>query len=279
MSGIIFLRTRVLDQLTTFYTETLQMELWLDQGACQIFQKGNLLLGFCQREEADLGGTITIFFPDRESVDQAYQRLGKIALAAPGLNPNYHIYHFYARDPEGRSLEFQHFEHALNPYHTTVESLMTRRSIRSYSSEPVPEALLNRVFELCRYSPTARNLQAYYYIVIKDPAIVDRIVELRGPAGEPLRAAPLTIAVAAKGEISRRVVQDACIAAYHLLLAAHTYGLGTCWVTDMDNGPVKDLLGIPHEDYVACLTPLGWPAEHKPVPQRHEVSEFVRYLS
>ena len=279
MPGIIFLKTKALNRIATFYKEVLDMDIWLDQGACKIFQSGNLLLGFCQRETADLGGTITFFYPDREAVDEAYKRLSHIAIASPVLNPDYQIYHFYARDPEGRSLEFQHFEHALEPYHTSVESLMRRRSIRRYTSDPIPNALLDKVFDLCRYSPTARNLQAYYYIVIKDPAVVDKIVGIRGPAGEPLRAAPIAIAVAARGEISRRVVQDACIAAYHLLLAAHTYGLGTCWVTDMDNDAVKDLLGIPHEDYVACLTPLGWPAEHKPVPQRHEVSEFVRYLS
>jgi len=278
MSGIIFFRTVDLARINSFYQDRLGMRLWLDQGGCRIFQNGNLLLGFCQRDEADLGGTITIFYPDRESVDEAYLKLKELAIAPPALNPIYQIYHFYARDPEGRSLEFQHFEHGLEPYNSAVDNLMQRRSIRSYLADPVPAELLVKVFELCRYSPTARNLQAYYYIVIKDPSIVEQIVEIRGPAGAPLKAAPLAIAVAARGEISRRVVQDACIAAYHLLLAAHTFGLGTCWVTDMDNDAVKNLLGIPHEDYVACLTPIGWPAETKALPQRHTVDEFVRYL-
>lgn len=278
MSGIVFLKTRCLDDLSEFYLGKLGMDLWLDQGGCRIFQSGNLILGFCQRDEADLGGTITFFYPDRADVDAAYIRCQDIALEKPKLNPNYRIYHFYARDPEGRSLEFQHFEHDLEPYLNAKENLIQRRSIRSYLPDPVPKELLDRVFEMCRYSPTARNLQAYYYIVISNSQVIDEIVKLRGPAGEPLRAAPLAIAVVASGEISRRVVQDACIAAYHLLLAAHIHGLGTCWVTDMDNDPVKELLGIPTEDYVACLTPIGWPAERKPVPQRHQVSEFVRFL-
>jgi nitroreductase len=74
------------------------------------------------------------------------------------------------------------------------------------------------------------------------------------------------------------VVQDGCIAAYHLLLAAKAFGLGTCWVTDMDNPTVKGLLNVPDEDYIACLTPIGFPAESKPVPQRHQLMEFVRIV-
>ncbi|MGC9362359.1 MAG: nitroreductase family protein, partial [Candidatus Syntrophosphaera sp.] len=120
--------------------------------------------------------------------------------------------------------------------------------------------------------------QSYYYIVVRDHKILEKIVEHRGPAGEPILEAPLAIAVCASSEVSRRYVQDACIAAYHLLLAAYAHGLGTCWVTDMDNDTVKGLLDVPQDDYIACLTPLGWPAEHLDVPARHEVGKFVHFL-
>ncbi len=42
------------------------------------------------------------------------------------------------------------------------------------------------------------------------------------------------------------------------IVSAKAYGLGTCWVTDMDKDEIKDLLGIPHQDYIACLTPIGY---------------------
>ncbi|MEN6445381.1 MAG: nitroreductase family protein, partial [Candidatus Cloacimonas sp.] len=208
----------------------------------------------------------------------AYTKLKSIAKTAPKPNLSFTIYNFWATDPEGRSLEFQCFEHQLKPYITLSEGLKLRRSIRKYKPEPVPDELLNNVFELCRYSPTACNLQGYYYVVIKNRAILEKIVALRGPSGKPILASPYAIAVVSKGDISHRKIQDACIAAYHLLLSATAYDLGTCWVTDMDKEEIKDLIGIPHQDYIACITPIGYPAEHFPIPERHQVSDFVRYL-
>jgi nitroreductase len=254
------------------------MDVWLDQGGCIILQHGNMLLGFCQREETDREGVITFVYPNRECVERMHKLLGTRAKDQPKLNPVYRIYHFFTTDPDGRTLEFQSFEHPLSPHFTLTEGLITRRSIRSYLPDPVPKRILNDVFELCRYSPTARNLQGYYYIVIEDKELLQRIVEIRGPAGAPILAAPLAIAVGASGDVSRRVIQDACIAAYHLLLAAKAHGLGTCWVTDMDNLEVKKILGVPEEDYIACLTPLGYPSEEIAIPRRHEQNSFVRYL-
>ena len=243
-----------------------------------ILQHGNMLLGFCQREETDKAGVITFLYPDREGVDNMHKRLGFMAKDHPKVNNVYRIYHFFGSDPDGRTLEFQTFEHLLPPFMSLCDGLVSRRSIRSYLQDPVPQEVLNSVFELCRYSPTARNLQAYYYIVIQSKELLQRIVDQRGPAGAPILAAPLAIAVGASGEASRRLIQDACIAAYHLLLAAKAYGLGTCWVTDMDNPAVKSLLGVPEEDYIACITPLGYPSGDLPLPHRHEPVSFVRYL-
>ncbi|PKN72732.1 MAG: nitroreductase [Candidatus Cloacimonetes bacterium HGW-Cloacimonetes-3] len=278
MNGIVFFKTADLPIIKEFYGKVLELPLWLDQGTCVIFKNGNMLLGFCQADIAETAGTITFFMPTRRDVQERYETLKSLAADAPKENPKYSIYHFWAKDPEGRELEFQTFEHALEPHISIDEGLMMRRSIRHYSPKEVPQEMLSKVFELCRYSPTARNQQSYYYVVIKQREVLEKIVSLRGPAGDPILASPYAIAVAARGELSRRKVQDACIAAYHLLLAAKAYGLGTCWVTDMDRDEVKDLLNIPHDDYLACLTPIGFPAEGFPLPKRHEVDSFVRYV-
>jgi len=41
-------------------------------------------------------------------------RLADVALGPPKENPKYRIYHFYGRDPEGRSIEFQQFLHPVS---------------------------------------------------------------------------------------------------------------------------------------------------------------------
>jgi len=112
----VFFRTTQLDTLSRFYTDRIGCSLWLDQGACKIFKHGNMLFGFCRSEEADQQGVITFFYPGREQVDAMYGKLRDVALEKPKMNERFNIYHFYAKDPEGRSIEFQYFNHELNPY-------------------------------------------------------------------------------------------------------------------------------------------------------------------
>lgn len=113
-SGIVFLSTTKLDEIKDFYMQEVGCQLWLDQGSCLIFRYGNLLLGFCKGSKADLGGTITFFYPEKKDVDRMYEKFKEKAKSPPKENPKYRIYHFYTQDPEGRAVEFQCFLHPLD---------------------------------------------------------------------------------------------------------------------------------------------------------------------
>jgi hypothetical protein len=113
MSGIIFLGTQELSVIKEFYLNKMEMEIWLEQGDCFIARHGNLLLGFCQREEPDLNGIITLFFNSEDEVDKFYEQFSKDSEGPPKVNEKYRIYHFFAKDPEGRRLEFQRFLHPI----------------------------------------------------------------------------------------------------------------------------------------------------------------------
>ncbi len=108
-SGLIFFRTKNLDMMRIFYEAEVGCEIWMDQDDCLIYQFGGMLLGFCQREEADTGGIITFFFEDKEEVDRYYEMFKDKADGEPRDNPKYPIYHFFTKDPEGRMVEFQYF--------------------------------------------------------------------------------------------------------------------------------------------------------------------------
>ncbi|MFW5785640.1 MAG: hypothetical protein ACOCYC_00230 [bacterium] len=149
MAGIIFFKTEHLEEITTFYRTRIGMGLWLDQGGCRILRHGNMLLGFCALSQesagtggepgsgdaagaggaggvgaeaaglnrngcADTTGVITFFFPRTDEVDSAYRELADVAVSEPKHNKRYRIYHFYAKDPEGRDIEFQCFEHEID---------------------------------------------------------------------------------------------------------------------------------------------------------------------
>jgi len=108
--GIVFYKTRDLKSLSKFYIDIIGCELWLDQGGCQIFKFGNMLVGFCEREgEADIGALVTFFYSDKREVDAVYNKLKSRDVDKPKDNSDYRIYHFYAKDPDGRAIEFQYF--------------------------------------------------------------------------------------------------------------------------------------------------------------------------
>jgi nitroreductase len=88
----------------------------------------------------------------------------------------------------------------------------------------------------------------------------------------------LAIAVITDPGKSKRHIQDGCIAAYHLILAAKAHGLGTCWIAAMDREDVKEELNIPADHYVATITPLGYPSEEPKVAKRRNAKEFVRFV-
>ncbi len=113
MNGIIFFRSQKLEKIKDFYLNKIGCKLWLKQTDCLIFQAGNMLLGFCDRENVDQNGIITFFYPTRKEVDAMYRELIDIAQKAPIMNSKYNIYQFFALDPEGRTLEFQWFKNKM----------------------------------------------------------------------------------------------------------------------------------------------------------------------
>jgi len=114
--GIIFIHTTMLDTLKDFYINEVGCELWLDQGTCAILKHGNQLFGFCETSEPDLCGILTFFYTETKMVDHMYMKLHDRADMPPSKNDKYRIYHFFARDPEQRRIEFQVFLHELPEY-------------------------------------------------------------------------------------------------------------------------------------------------------------------
>jgi nitroreductase len=275
MSGIVFLRTKDLNSVIDFYVSTIGATVWLDQRVCIIVKHGNLLLGFCQSETSDTELMITFFYPHKAEVDKMYQNLKEIADTKPAENRKFHIYHFFAKDPEGRALEFQSFLHPLQPYADSIDILQNRRSIREYQIIPVSDKVLSSIFEVCRFSPTSRNSQSYSFVVIKDKKTLDYLASVRGSSSEPIQKAPLAVAVVSDPDKSGAYIQDGCIAAYHFMLACKSYGLGTCWIADMDRPAVKEVLSIPEKHYVVTITPVGYPRAVPEAPSRRKAEEMV----
>ncbi|HDR04476.1 MAG TPA: nitroreductase [Candidatus Marinimicrobia bacterium] len=276
MSGITFFKTSRLDKLRDYYLKISGTALWLDQGGCAIFQHGNQLFGFCQRQQSDTCGMITFFLESQKAVDSHYSQFRKSADAAPRFNPDYHIYHFFTQDPDGRAVEFHYFERRLQPYISGTELLQSRRSIRKYLPEAPDDALLEKIISDCSYAPSARNSQPVSFIIIKNREKIQHLAEIRGGSSAPIAAAPVAIAIYADPDISRRARTDGDIAAYHLMLAAWNYGLASCWIADMNRPEVKELLQLSPKMELITVTPMGFPAEKGLLRPRRNAE--IKYL-
>jgi len=110
MNGVVFFATEAHDEVVRFYRDV-GATVWLEQPDCTILRAGDFRFGFCARETAETEGVITFVYDDRAGVDDAYEDLEARADGEPRYNETYEIYQFFASDPEGRTVEFQTFEH------------------------------------------------------------------------------------------------------------------------------------------------------------------------
>jgi len=131
LGGLTFLKTKKREELVDFYTKQLKMQVWLEQPDITILSHGNLLVGLHQQnnEKADLQGMYTFVYPSLSDVDTMYDKLQAVADDPPRCNDKYSIYQFFARDPEGRQLEFQAFLHPV----ATVTSDPNQRDLPEQS--------------------------------------------------------------------------------------------------------------------------------------------------
>ena len=147
-----------------------------------------------------------------------------------------------------------------------TEVVRTRRSIRSYRPDPIPDDILRKVLDAARFAPSANNVQPWHFMVVKDPAKRRRLAELAADqtfVGE----APVIIICCGRHYVDRyswigahMYLVDCAIAIDHLTLAARNEGLGTCWIGAFDHDGVKKVVSVPAGHDVVMLLPMGYPA-------------------
>ena len=155
-----------------------------------------------------------------------------------------------------------------------LEGIRTRRSIRSYKKDPVPEALIARVLEAGQWAASAGNSQPWGFVVFTD-AEVKREVTRSFLYGWFLDEAPAGIVVAVDPRGSGCPVHDGSLAVGNMMLAAHALGLGTCWIhPGLNDDRVKEVLGIPPDWQLICALSLGYPAE-SPTKLRKKLEDIA----
>ncbi|MEW6359224.1 MAG: nitroreductase family protein [Planctomycetota bacterium] len=162
-----------------------------------------------------------------------------------------------------------------------IEAIRTRRSIRRYLDKPVEGEKLNAVLEAGRLAPSARNIQEWKFVVVRDAEKRQKLMAATTKKQAFVGQAPVVIACCAVD--AERVMScgqkagpiDVAIAVDHMTLAAMELGLGTCWVCAFDEAPVKEALGIPDGPRVIALLTLGYPESVPSPTPRKGLEEIV----
>jgi len=162
------------------------------------------------------------------------------------------------------------------------DGLITRRSIRKYTSEPVSREILEELVKAGMYAPSAVNCQPWHYIVIDDRALFAKIMEVH-PYAKMLEDAQSAILVCGDEKLQHSDgywIVDCGAATQNILLAAHAKGLGAVWLglhpREERKKKIKELFQLPGHVQPFSLISLGWPAEEKDIPDRYN-SERIHY--
>ena len=163
-----------------------------------------------------------------------------------------------------------------------IEAILTRRSIRAYTEEPVAESDVETIVHAAMAAPSAGNQQSWRFVVTSDRARLDAWAATT-PYGSILLKAPLAIAICADTRDLRHPVmwqQDCSAAAQNALLAVHALGLGAVWLgfwPKMERvEPLRAALGLPEGVEPLCVLAIGHPAESKPSADRYNADRVHR---
>ncbi len=185
-----------------------------------------------------------------------------------------------------------------------LDAIMNRRSVRHYKSTPVPDEHIRLILEAARMAPCAGNQQPWKFVVVKDPAIIQKLKETciaksiagmkerEKPDPEELKekeaqimdyytrafSAPVYVAVLVDKESKYPTYLhwDGPLAAENLFIAAKALGYGTVHYTDtVPESVSKEVLNIPDRYERVCFTPIGIPVEWPETPPKKTYESFI----
>lgn len=169
-----------------------------------------------------------------------------------------------------------------------------QRAIRRFTGDPVDDALVERILTAATRAPSARNVQPWRFIVVRDPetkaklgAIFDELggqmYGANAPDRTPWGEVPVLIVVASEYAFGAGESGIAALGAsiypavQNLLLAAQAAGLGSVLTTRWKarEADVRPLLGLPETMAVHAILPLGWPAQRPGKNRRRPMREVT----
>ena len=116
-----------------------------------------------------------------------------------------------------------------------LKKMETRRSIRKYKKDAVPQEILDQILEAGLYAASGRGQQNTIMIQVTDPKMRDEIAAKNCEIGgweegfDPFYGAPVILIVLADKSCNTHIY-DGSLVMGNMMLAAHSLGLGSIWI-------------------------------------------------
>lgn len=152
------------------------------------------------------------------------------------------------------------------------ELAQKRRSIRTFTEQPVSEEQRRQLMTVALMSPTGKNCRAWDFVLVDNKQMLQTLSESKVNGAQLVAGAPLAVVIAVDKEASETWVEDASVAATMLMLQAEDMGLGSCWVEiagrqkadgTMAEEVVRHALGIPDRYGVLAVVAIGYKAQER----------------
>ncbi|MBF0377382.1 MAG: nitroreductase family protein [Desulfamplus sp.] len=147
-----------------------------------------------------------------------------------------------------------------------------RRSIRKFKSLPIEKEKIDTIIEAALRSPSSRGFNPWRFIVVDRPELLDSLSKAKPHGATFLKDAPLGIVVCGDESKTDVWVEDTSIATIFIQLAAHSLGLGSCWIQIRNREHnhnksaelyIREILNIPENFRVESMIAIGYPDENK----------------
>lgn len=151
-----------------------------------------------------------------------------------------------------------------------LDAILTRRSTRQFTSQPIEPAKLRQILEAAMSGPSCVNARDWSFLVITDSELLQKMADANGAPARPLKTAAAGILIC--GDLERAFprakdywIIDGAIAAQNISLCAQALGLGSVWLgtwPQMDRVEnQRELFRLPETVIPHSIIALGYPVE------------------
>lgn len=172
------------------------------------------------------------------------------------------------------------------------DCILTRRSIRQFTPQPVEKSVLEEIVSLAAYAPSWKNTQITRYVAVQNPQLLQEIAKHCPDFNAAILSSCKTLI--AQTFVKQRSgferdgsystdrndgwqYYDCGIAAQTFCLAAHSMGVGSVIMGVFDRAAIETLLQLPEQQELMALIAIGYPDQQPSAPKRKDLETLLSY--